>query len=52
MIRTIPKNMDVAVLQLSSAKRYQENLDKLLEYVREHQDKKLIVAPEVYSDGL
>jgi predicted amidohydrolase len=40
--------MDVAVLQLSSAKRYQENLDKLLEYVREHQDKKLIVAPEVY----
>jgi len=40
--------MDVAVLQLTSAKRYQENLDKLLEYVREHQDKKLIVAPEVY----
>jgi len=40
--------MDVAVLQLSSAKRYQENLDKLLEYVRENQDKKLIVAPEVY----
>ena len=48
MIRTIPKNMDVAVLQLSSAKRYQENLDKLLEYVREHKDKKLVVAPEVY----
>ena len=48
MIRSIPKNMDVAVLQLTSAKRYQENLDKLLEYVREHQDKKLIVAPEVY----
>ena len=48
MIRTIPKNMDVAVLQLPSAKRYQENLDKLLEYVHAHQDKKLIVAPEVY----
>lgn len=40
--------MDVAVLQLASAKRYQENLDKLLEYVRENRDKKLIVAPEVY----
>ena len=40
--------MDVAVLQLSSAKRYQENLDKLLEYVREHKDKKLVVAPEVF----
>ena len=40
--------MDVAVLQLTSAKRYQENLDKLLEYVREHKDKKLVVAPEVY----
>lgn len=48
MIHTIPKNMDVAVLQLASAKRYQENLDKLLEYVRENRDKKLIVAPEVY----
>ncbi len=48
MIRTIPKNIDVAVLQLASAKRYQENLDKLLQYIREHQDKKLIVAPEVY----
>ena len=48
MIRTIPKNMEVAVLQLPSAKRYQENLDKLQELLAEHQDKQIIVVPEVY----
>ena len=40
--------MEVAVLQLPSAKRYQENLDKLQELLREHQEKQLIVVPEVY----
>ena len=48
MIRTIPKNMQVAVLNLPSAKRYQENLDKLLEILRTERDKQIIVAPEVY----
>jgi len=51
MIRTIPKNIDVAVLQLASAKRYQENLDRLLAYITEHKDKRVIVAPEVYLTG-
>ncbi len=40
--------MSVAVLNLPSAKRYQENLDKLLQLIRENSDKKIIVAPEVY----
>ncbi len=40
--------MQAAVLQLPSAKRYQENLDKLQELLAEHQDKQLIVVPEVY----
>jgi len=48
MITSIPKNMSVAVLNLPSAKRYQENLDKLLQLIRENSDKKIIVAPEVY----
>jgi len=48
MITTIPKNMSVAVLNLPSAKRYQENLDKLLQLIRENSDKEIIVAPEVY----
>jgi predicted amidohydrolase len=48
MIRTIPKNMNVAVLNLPSAKRYQENFDRLLEILKEQKDKQIIVAPEVY----
>ena len=40
--------MSVAVLNLPSAKRYQENLDKLLQLIRENSDKEIIVAPEVY----
>lgn len=48
MITTIPKNMSVAVLNLPSAKRYQENLDKLLQLIKENSDKEIIVAPEVY----
>ena len=38
----------MAVLNLPSAKRYQENLDKLLALVRDNSDKEIIVAPEVY----
>lgn len=40
--------MEVATLQLPSHQRYQENLDTLLFYIKEHQDKQLIVAPEVF----
>lgn len=40
--------MSVAVLNLPSAKRYQENLDKLLQLIKENSDKEIIVAPEVY----
>jgi len=42
-----PKKMEAVVLQLPSKKRYQENLDRLLEEIRKHQDKQIIVAPEV-----
>jgi len=48
MIRSIPKNMQAVVLNLPSAKRYQENLDRLLDILRTEQDKQIIVAPEVY----
>jgi len=40
--------MEAVVLQLPSKKRYQENLDKLLEEIKNHQDKQIIVTPEVY----
>jgi len=39
--------MSAAVLNLPSAKRYQENLDKLLTIIKEQDDKQIIVAPEV-----
>ncbi len=35
-------------LQLASEKRYQTNLEKLLEMIRSHPQSKLIVAPEVF----
>ncbi len=44
----MPKNMKAVVLQLPSKKRYQKNLDKLLELLKIHKDKQIIVAPEVY----
>jgi len=44
----IPKNMEAVVLQLPSKMRYQENLDKLLDLLKENRDKQIIVAPEVY----
>ncbi len=40
--------MEAVVLQLPSAKRYQENFDKLLEQIKIHKDKHIIVVPEVY----
>jgi len=42
------KPMQTIALQLPSDKRYQNNLDKLLEYIDAHSDKQIIVAPEVY----
>ncbi len=42
------KPMRVAALQLPSEKRYQTNLDRLLEYIRQNRDKEIIVAPEVF----
>jgi len=44
----MPKTMDVVTLQPPSHKRYQENLDTLLFHLKEHQDKHIIVAPEVF----
>ncbi len=40
--------MEAVVLQLPSKKRYQENLDKLLELLTFYQEKQIIVVPEVY----
>ncbi len=40
--------MQVVALQLPSQKRYQENLDTLLCHLKEHQDKHIVVAPEVF----
>ena len=44
----MPKTMEVVTLQLPSHKRYQENLDTLLFHLKEHQDKHIVVAPEVF----
>ncbi len=43
-----PSPLQVATLQLPTSTRYQENLDTLLAYLRAHQEKRLIVAPEVF----
>ncbi len=40
--------MEAVVLQLPSKKRYQKNLDRLLELLALYQDKQIIVVPEVY----
>jgi len=40
--------MTVAVLNLPSEKRYQNNLDKLLHLLRVNSDKQIVVVPEVY----
>jgi len=40
--------MEVVSLQLPSHKRYQKNLDTLLFYLKKHQDKHIVVAPEVF----
>jgi predicted amidohydrolase len=45
------KKLEVVVLQLPTRKRYQKNLDKLLESIKEESEKKIIVAPEVFLTG-
>jgi len=45
---TKPKTLEVVALQLPTHKRYQENLDTLLEHIVTYQDKHIIVAPEVF----
>jgi len=47
-----PKTLDVVTLQLPSQLRYQENLDTLLSHLEDHQDKHIVVAPEVFLTGL
>ena len=47
-----PKTLEVVSLQLPTHMRYQENLDTLLHYLKTHQDKHIIVAPEVFLTGL
>jgi predicted amidohydrolase len=42
------KEYKVALLQLESTPNYDENLKRLLEHIKAHQDKELIMAPEVY----
>ncbi len=44
-------NIQAVTLQLPTHRRYQENLDLLLELIEKHHDKKLIIAPEVVLTG-
>jgi len=46
-----PKTLEVVALQLPTKKRYQENLDTLISHLKTHQDKHIIVAPEVFLTG-
>jgi len=47
-----PKTLEVVSLQLPTHLRYQENLDTLLSYLETHQEKHIVVAPEVFLTGL
>ncbi len=46
-----PKTLEVVALQLSTHKRYQENLNALLEHLYVYRDKHILVAPEVFLTG-
>lgn len=48
MMLRMPTKMEVATLQIPSHKRYQENLERLLFYLQEHQDEHIVVVPEVF----
>ena len=47
-----PQTLEVVTLQLPTHKSYQEYLDKVLETLKNHQKKQLILAPEVFLTGL
>jgi len=42
------QKIPVTVLQLKTKKRYQKNLDCLIEYIIKNPEQKIVVAPEVY----
>jgi predicted amidohydrolase len=42
------QKLPVALLQLPSSKRYQNNLDRLVNFIKQNPKTKIIVAPEVY----
>ncbi len=42
------KEYKIALLQLKSGSSYEQNLERLLGYIKAYQDKELIMAPEVY----
>jgi len=46
------KTLEVVALQLPTHKRYQENLDTLVAHLHAHQDKGIILTPEVFLTGL
>ena len=41
----------IALLQLTTTESYEKNLNLLVEHIKQHQDRTLIVAPEVYLTG-
>ena len=43
-----PKTLEVVALQLPTHKRYQKNLDILLEHLHSHKDKHIVLVPEVF----
>ena len=47
-----PKTLELVTLQLSTKKRYQENLEALLSHLVTYQDKHIVLAPEVCLTGL
>jgi len=50
MISNLPR-LDVVSLQLQTQDRYQENLDALLAYLDQYQNKHIILVPEVFLTG-
>ena len=48
MSKLAKKNYDITLLQLKSSSSYKKNLEQLLDYIRENQNRDLIMAPEVY----
>ncbi|SFV64917.1 Aliphatic amidase AmiE [hydrothermal vent metagenome] len=45
------ENIEVVSLQLPTKKRYKKNLVKLIELLKKHKTKKLILTPEVFLTG-